>query len=89
METPHVPVVFYLFAIIALAIFTYNIRKFLAIRIGKSDPDNKINIIPAALNLIYYGILQRRVFRFKFSFAAVMHFLIGFGFFILLYNNII
>ena len=81
----HVPVVFYLFALIAVIIFVYNIRRFLAIRIGKNDPDYKIRIIPAFTNLIYNGILQRRVFRLKFSYAAVMHFLIGFGFFILLF----
>ena len=81
----HVPVVLYLFALIAVTIFIYNLRRFLAIRIGKSDPDYKIKIVPALFNLIYLGILQRKVFRLKYSFAAVMHFLIGFGFFILLF----
>ena len=85
METPHVPAILYLFALIAIIIFIYNIRRFLAIRIGKSDPDYKIKIFPAIFNLIYFGILQRRVFRLKFSYAAIMHFLIGFGFFILLF----
>ena len=81
----HVPVVLYLFALIAITIFIYNLRRFLAIRIGKSDPDYKIKIVPALFNLIYLGILQRKVFRLKYSFAAAMHFLIGFGFFILLF----
>ncbi|MCK5386878.1 MAG: (Fe-S)-binding protein, partial [Gammaproteobacteria bacterium] len=81
----HVPIVFYLLALVAAVIFIYNLRRFLAVRIGKSDPDYKIKIVPALLNLIYLGILQRKVFRIKFSYAAVMHFLIGFGFFILLY----
>ena len=35
--------------------------------------------------MIYSGILQRRVFRVKFSYASIMHFLIAFGFFILLF----
>ncbi len=81
----HVPVVLYLFALIAIVVFIYNIRRFLAIRIGKSDPDYKIKIIPAIFNLIYFGILQRRVFRISNIYAAIMHFLIGFGFFILLF----
>ncbi len=81
----HVPVVLYLFALIAVTIFIYNLRRFLAIRIGKSDPDYKIKMVPALFNLIYLGILQRKVFRLKYSFAAAMHFLIGFGFFILLF----
>lgn len=85
MEAHHVPVVLYLFALIAVVIFIYNLRRFLAIRIGKSDPDYKIKIIPAILNLIYFGILQRRVFRKSFTYASIMHFLIGFGFFILLF----
>ncbi|MCK4903958.1 MAG: hypothetical protein KAS35_04640, partial [Candidatus Marinimicrobia bacterium] len=81
----HVPVVLYLFALIAVVIFIYNLRIFFAIRIGKSDPDNKIKIIPAILNLTYFGILQRRVFRISSIYASIMHFLIGFGFFILLF----
>ncbi len=85
METHHVPIALYLFAIIAVVIFIYNLRRFLALRIGKSDPDYKIKIIPAIWNLIYFGILQRKVFRKSFSFASIMHFLIAFGFFILLF----
>lgn len=85
MEAHHVPTVLYLFALIAIVIFIYNTRRFLAIRIGKSDPDYKIKIIPAIGNLIYYGILQRRVFRIRFAYASIMHFLIAFGFFILLF----
>lgn len=85
MEAHHVPAVLYLFALIAIVIFIYNTRRFLAIRIGKSDPDYKIKIIPAIGNLIYYGILQRRVFRIRFAYASIMHFLIAFGFFILLF----
>ena len=85
MEAHHVPVVLYPFALIAVAIFIYNLRRFLALRIGKSDPDNKIKIIPAIWNLIYFGILQRRVFRKSFGYASIMHFLIAFGFFVLLF----
>ena len=85
METHHVPVVLYLFALIAVVIFVYNLRRFLALRIGRSDPDNNIKIIPAIWNLIYFGILQRRVFRKSFNYASIMHFLIAFGFFILLF----
>ena len=85
----HVPAVLYLFALIAVAFFVYNLKRFLAIRIGKSDPDYKIKIIQTVFNLIYYGILQRRVFRKKFAYASIMHFLIGFGFFILLFATTI
>ncbi|MEE9573345.1 MAG: respiratory nitrate reductase subunit gamma, partial [Candidatus Neomarinimicrobiota bacterium] len=85
METHNVPVVLYLFALIAVVIFVYNLRRFLAPRIGRSAPDNNIKIIPAIWNLIYFGILQRRVFRKPFSYASIMHFLIAFGFFILLF----
>ena len=84
-ESHHVPAVLYLFALIAIVIFIYNFRRFLAIRIGKKDPDYKIKIIPAFLNLFYYGILQRRVFRKSFSYASIMHFFLAFGFFILLF----
>ena len=83
--TSHVPILLYLFALIAIVLFIYNLRRFLAIRIGKSDPEYKVRIIPAFKNLIYFGILQRRVFRKKFTYASIMHFLIGFGFFILLF----
>lgn len=81
----HVPIVFYIFAFIAVIFLFYNLRRFLAVKIGKKDPDYKFKLFPALYNLIYMGVLQRRVFRIKFSYAAVMHFLIGFGFFILLF----
>jgi len=81
----HVPIVFYIFAFIAVAFLFYNLRRFLAVKIGKKDPDYKFKLFPALYNLIYMGILQRRVFRVKFSYASIMHFLIAFGFFILLF----
>ena len=84
-ESHHVPAVLYLFALIAIVIFIYNFRRFLAIRVGKSDPDYKIKVIPAILNLFYFGIFQRRVFRKSFGYASIMHFFLAFGFFILLF----
>jgi len=81
----HIHPIFYLCALIAVIIFFYNLRRFLAVKIGKKDPEYKFKLLPALYNLIYVGILQRRVFRVKFSYASVMHFLIAFGFFILLY----
>ena len=88
-ESHHVPAVLYLFALIAIVIFIYNFRRFLAIRIGKSDPDYKIKIIPGIFNLFYFGILQRRVFRKSFGYASIMHFFLAFGFFILLFATTI
>jgi len=81
----HIPVVFYILALIAVIIFFYNLRRFLAANIGKKDPDYKFKLFPALYNLIYIGILQRRVFRVKFTYASIIHFLIAFGFFILLF----
>ena len=84
-ETRHVPIVFYLFALIAIILFFYNSRKILAFRIGKRDSKNSIKLLPAIYNSLFLGFLQRRVFRQKFTFASFMHALIGFGFFILLF----
>jgi Fe-S oxidoreductase len=77
--------VFYICALIAVIILFYNLRRFLAVKIGKKDPDYKFKLLPTLYNLIYTGILQRRVFRVKFTYASIMHFLIAFGFFILLF----
>jgi len=84
-DSHHVPIVFYLFALMAIVLFFYNSRKLLAIRIGKRDSKNSIKLIPSIFNMLFFGILQRRVFRKKFTFASFMHALIGFGFFILLF----
>lgn len=81
----HANIVFYIIALVAILFFLYNARRFFAVRIGKKDPDYKFKLIPFISNLIYYGILQRRVFKFRFSYISIAHFLIAFGFFILLF----
>lgn len=79
------PVYLYLIALFAVLYFGYNLRKLWAAGLGKADPHISLNPICILWNGMSFGIFQRRVFSRQFGFAALTHFLLGWGFFILLF----
>ncbi|MEE9189261.1 MAG: (Fe-S)-binding protein [Candidatus Neomarinimicrobiota bacterium] len=84
-ESNHVPLLFYIVALIAVLIFIYNLRRFFAVRLGKAESRKPARIIPGIVNALVIGIAQRRVMRTTFTYASVMHFFLGWGFMELLF----
>ena len=81
----HVPVLFYLFALAAVATFVYNLRPLLTVRSGKADPNLSLNWGAQIRNGLLLGVGQRRVMNRRFGYATLMHFLLGWGFIELLF----
>ncbi|NOZ03205.1 MAG: (Fe-S)-binding protein [FCB group bacterium] len=79
-ENHQTPVLFYIFALFALIYLVYNLRRFFTVREGKPETDRPVNFLSAFFNGLFFGIGQRRVYRKTFTYAAVMHFLLGWGF---------
>lgn len=79
-------IVFTLLVIIAFITFFYFIlQKFKALKIAEKE--NRFdNFLKRLRNVFYYGFIQSKIFRFKFS--GVLHFIIFFGFLILLISII-
>lgn len=81
MDSSHeIPVLFYAFAFAAIALFLYNCRRFLAVRIGKEEADRSAAFLSGVGNALTFGIGQRKVFAPRFAYPAVMHFLLAWGF---------
>ncbi len=74
------PVLFYIIALFALVYMAYNLRRFFTVRRGKPETDRPVKFLSALINGLFFGIGQRRVYRKTFTYAAVMHFLLGWGF---------
>ncbi len=84
-NTHHVPILFYLFALIAIIVFLYNARRLLFIRRGKPNTKKSVSIISSIYNAFIFGFAQRKVMRASFSYATVMHLFLGWGFIELLF----
>ena len=77
---PHsVPITFYLVALVALFYLIYNLRRLFTIQIGKEEL-HKTNFVSQVYNGLTFGIGQKKVYSKRFTYASIMHFLIGWGF---------
>ena len=77
---PHsVPITFYLVALVALIYLIYNLRRLFTIEIGKEEL-HKTNFISQVYTGLTFGIGQKKVYSKRFTYASIMHFLIGWGF---------
>lgn len=79
-EPAHIPTLFYLFALIALAVFFYNLRLLLTVRIGRKEEYRSVRWPSRLGNALTFGVGQRKVMNRRFSFATAMHFALGWGF---------
>ncbi len=77
--THNVPSIFYLFALFALLYLIFNLRKLTAVRIGKKE-ERPLNVFTQLGNFLIFGLAQGRVNSRQFTYATVMHFLLGWGF---------
>ena len=74
-----VPQLFYVFALISMFYMAYNLRRLFTVQIGK--PDNRpFNFLSQLYNSLSFGVAQRKVYSKRFTYASIMHFLIGWGF---------
>jgi len=74
-----VPQLFYIFALISMFYMAYNLRRLFTIQVGK--PDNRsFNFLSQMYNSLSFGLGQKKVYSKRFTYASIMHFLIGWGF---------
>ena len=74
-----VPTLFYVLAFIATGYLIYNFRRLFTVRIGKAE-ERPLNFFNQLFNSLSFGICQRKVYSKRFTFASIMHFLMGWGF---------
>jgi len=79
-DSHHIPILFYVFAFLALAYFFYNLRVLLAVRVGKEEKNRSVGWLSRIGNGLTFGVGQRKVMNRRFSYATVMHFCLGWGF---------
>lgn len=75
----HIPVLFYLFALVAVGIFVFNLRKFTLVKLGK-PADLKLDFGKKLIQGLTFGVGQKKVWSARFKFASVMHFFLAWGF---------
>jgi Fe-S oxidoreductase len=78
--THHIPLLFYVLALLALVYFAYNLRLLLAVRIGKEEKYRRVRLFERLTNALTFGVAQRKVLSRRFTYASVMHFCLGWGF---------
>ena len=78
-ESHHIPILFYVFAFVALAFFFYNLRLLWTVRVGKEEKYRPTNWLSRITNALTFGVGQRKVMNRRFTYATVMHFLSGVG----------
>ncbi len=84
-EMHHIPTVFYIFALVTILYTIYNFRRFFGIFSGKPESKLPKSFLTQLNHLFRYGLLQRKVFSNRFTYAGMMHFFLAWGFFILLF----
>ena len=79
-HTPHhVPTLFYGLAFIATGYFIYNLRRLFTVCIGNAE-ERPLNFFSQLFNSLSFGVGQQKVYSKRFTFASIMHFLMGWGF---------
>ena len=79
-HTPHnVPTLFYILSFIAMGYMFYNLRRLFTVKVGKTD-ERPLDFFGQLYNSLSFGVGQRKVYSKRFTYASVMHFLIGWGF---------
>lgn len=79
-EASHIPALFYVFAVVAIGVFAYNMRILFTVRVGRPEKYRTSDFWSRTRNALTFGIGQRKVLDRRFSYASVMHFLLAWGF---------
>ena len=56
-ESHHIPILFYVFAFVALAIFFYNLRILWTVRVGREEKGRSTNWLGRFSNALTFGML--------------------------------
>lgn len=75
-----IPWQFYLVALVAVGVFAWNFRRLFAVRVGKEEKYRSAELLEKVGNALTFGVGQRAVMSRRFTYAAVMHFLLAWGF---------
>jgi Fe-S oxidoreductase len=78
--THHIPLLFYVLALLALVYFGYNLRLLITVRVGKEEKDRHPRPWSSLSNALTFGVAQRKVLNRRFTYASIMHFCLGWGF---------
>ena len=84
-DAHHVPGLFYIFAFISMFYMAYNLRRLFTVNIGKTEEYRPLNFSAQIYNALSFGAGQRKVMSSRFTYASIMHFLMGWGFLELLF----
>ena len=74
-----VPTLFYILAFIAMGYMFYNLRRLFTVQSGKAE-ERPIDFFGQLFNSLSFGVGQRKVYSKRFTYASIMHFLMGWGF---------
>ncbi len=74
-----VPTLFYILAFMAMGYFIYNLRRLFTVHIGRAE-ERPLNFFSQLLNSLSFGVGQGKVYSKRFTYASIMHFLMGWGF---------
>jgi Fe-S oxidoreductase len=78
------PTLFYVLAFIAMGYLLYNLRRLFTVKIGKEE-ERPLDFFGQLYNSLSFGVGQRKVYSKRFTYASMMHFLMGWGFIELLF----
>ena len=81
----HVPGLFYIFAFISMFYMAYNLRRLFTVNIGRPEKYRPLSVSEQIINALSFGLGQKKVYSRRFTYASIMHFLIGWGFLELLF----
>tara|TARA_B100001029_G_C15061545_1_gene458976 strand:+ start:2574 stop:4586 length:2013 start_codon:yes stop_codon:yes gene_type:complete len=74
-----VPTLFYILSFIAMGYMFYNLRRLFTVGSGKTE-ERPIDFFGQLYNSLSFGVGQRKVYSKRFTYASIMHFLMGWGF---------
>lgn len=73
------PTLFYVLAFVAMGYLLYNLRRLFTVQIGKKE-ERPLDFFGQLYNSLSFGVGQRKVYSNRFTYASIMHFLMGWGF---------
>ncbi|MFQ6605541.1 MAG: (Fe-S)-binding protein [Fidelibacterota bacterium] len=80
MESHTIPILFYVFAFIAIVVFATGLRKLFLVRRGRAEAID-MSWGRMITNALVFGVGQKKVYRRRFTYESWMHGLLAWGFF--------
>ncbi len=80
-QSHHIPIAFYILVFLSLGYTIYNSRRLVTVFSGKPEMKRPHRFWKQFVQIIQFGLLQRKLYSKRFAFAGVMHFFLAWGFF--------